>query len=180
MNAALVEIVLQAVHERYVSEKVFYSEKLGISAQSWDRWKKGDQGLKYENMQILATMFTDYEWMLVQKVVRNADIMADVMARPVNEFMFLKYQIAKTWVNHGLARVEWSQSGENEEGSQRKSNMVTLRLVVDYNFWGYNDIIELRLPSVIRHQIGHDEIKLLQWMDDESERVKQNIATDEA
>ena len=72
MNQALISIVLNAVKEKYVTEKAFYTDKLGISAQSWDRFKKGEQGLKYENVKILSTLFTDYEWMLVQKLVRNA------------------------------------------------------------------------------------------------------------
>ena len=66
MNQALISIVLNAVKEKYVTEKAFYTDKLGISAQSWDRFKKGEQGLKYENVKILSTLFTDYEWMLVQ------------------------------------------------------------------------------------------------------------------
>ena len=50
--------------------------------------------------------------------------------------------------------------------------MTILQLIADYNFWGYNDIIEIRLPGVIRQQIETDEIKLLQWFDDESEKLK--------
>ena len=171
MNKSLIDIVVRAINEKYISEKAFYTEKLGISPQSWDRWKKGEQGLKYENVQILSTLFTDYEWMVVQKVVRNSEIMPG-MIDPVSEYHFLKYQIGKTWMNHGNARVEWAQTEENEEDSLRRSNMVILRVIADYNFWGYNDIIEYRLPGVIQQQIGHDEIRLLQWFDDESEKLK--------
>lgn len=172
MNKALIDIVLKAINEKYVSEKAFYQEKLGISPQSWDRWKKGDQGLKYGNMQILATLFTDYEWMLVQKVVRNSEIMPGII-EPVSEYAYLKYQIGKTWMNNGNARVEWAQTDENDQDSMRKSNMVILRLIADYNFWGYNDVIEFRLPGVIQQQIGHDEIRLLQWFTNESEKLKE-------
>lgn len=172
MNKALIEIVVYAINEKYVSEKAFYHDKLGISPQSWDRWKKGEQGLKYENIQILSTLFTDYEWMLVQKVVRNFDIMPEIID-PVGEYTYLKHQIGKAWINKGSARVEWAQTEENEEYSQRKSNMVILRLVADYHFWGYNDVIEFRLPGVIQQQIGHDEIRLLQWMTHEGEKLKE-------
>ena len=172
MSPTLIAIVVHAIQEKYVSEKAFYSEQLGISPQSWDRWKKGEQGLRYENIQILSTLFTDYEWMLVQKVVRNAEIMPDVINEPVKEYLYLKYQIAKTWVHHGMVRLEWHQSDGNEETSNRKSNMTILQLIADYNFWGYNDIIEIRSPGVIRQQIETDEIKLLQWFDDESEKLK--------
>lgn len=174
MNNALVEIVVHTIKEKYVSEKAFYEDRLGISAQSWDRWKKGEQGLRYENIQIISTLFTDYEWMLVQKVARNAEFMSDVMANPLREYNFLKYQVAKRWVTENIARVEWRRTQENEEGSIRKSNAVILRLIVDYNFWGYSDIIEIRLPGVIQQQIGHDEVKLLQWMDDETEKLRDN------
>lgn len=172
MDPALIQIVLHAIDEKYVSEKAFYSEKLGISPQSWDRWKKGEQGLKYENIQILSTLFTDYEWMLVQKVIRNYEIIPDVVSDPVKEFLYLKYQISRQWLHSGIGKVEWFQSDENEKFSTRKSNMVILHVKVDYNLWGYNDIIELRLPGVIRQQIGHDEVKLLQWFDFEKERLQ--------
>ncbi|MBG9980814.1 hypothetical protein HZY91_07915 [Facklamia sp. DSM 111018] len=170
MNPALVQIVVYVIKEKYQSEKAFYHEKLGISPQSWDRWKKGEQGLKFENIQILSTLFTDYEWMLVQKVVRNAEIMPDVMANPVPEYLYLKYQIAKTWVNHGMVRLEWHHS----ESYSDKANTTILQLIAEYNFWGYNDIIEIRLPGILRQQIETDEVKLLQWFDDQSERLKDN------
>lgn len=172
MSPYLVELVVHAVKEKYVSEKAFYSDQLGISPQSWDRWKKGDQGLKYENIQIIATLFTDYEWMLAQKVVRQADLMTDVIKEPVAEFIYLKHQIAKTWLSHDLARIEWSRSQENALGSLRKSNMVVLRLVADYHIWGYSDIIEMRLPGLIQQQIGHDQRKLLAWVEGEGAKYK--------
>lgn len=174
MNPALIAIVVYAIKEKYVSEKAFYSDQLGISPQSWDRWKKGEQGLKYDNMMILSTLFTDYEWMLVQKIVRNAEIVPDIMSNPVKEYLFLKYEIAKTWVRHGLVKLEWHQSNSNENDSNRKSNMTILQLIADYSFWGYNDIIELRLPGVIRQQIETDEIKLLEWFDREREKLQED------
>lgn len=52
MNQALISIVLNAVKEKYVTEKAFYTDKLGISAQSWDRFKKGS---KVSNMRMLKS-----------------------------------------------------------------------------------------------------------------------------
>lgn len=172
MNPALIQIVLASIRDKYVSEKAFYADKLGITPQSWDRWKKGEQGLKYDNIVILSTLFTDYEWMLVQKVMRNSEIMPNVVNDPVKEYEFLKYHISRQWINAGVAQLDWFQSDENEEQSTRKSNMVILQVKRDYHLWGYSDIIELRLPGVIRQQIGHDEVKLLQWFEDESERLQ--------
>ncbi|MGX7092334.1 hypothetical protein [Hutsoniella sourekii] len=174
MNEAFRELILHAINERYISEKAFYSETLGISAQSWDRWKKGEQGLKFENIQKLSTLFTDYEWMLVQKVVRNAEFISNIMANPISEYAYLKYQIARKWMNNGVAYVEWVKTDANEEDSLRKSNHVVLRLVADYNFWGYSDVIEFRLPGVIQQEIGHDQVRLLQWFDDETGKLQHN------
>lgn len=168
MNPALVAIVVHTIKERYPSERAFYQDKLHITAQSWDRWKKGEHGLKYENIQTLASLFTDYEWMLVQKVARNAEIVPEIMNEPVKEYLFLKYQIAQTWVRHGLARLEW----HNADAFKAKANMTILHLIADYHFWGYNDIIELRLPGVIRQQIKTDEVKLLAFFDQEYSRLK--------
>ncbi|SDI59021.1 hypothetical protein [Dolosicoccus paucivorans] len=179
MNPALIEIVLHAVKEKYVSEKAFYTTQLGISAQSWDRWKKGEQGLRYDNIQILATLFTDYEWMLVQKVVRNCELFPEVIKDPVKEYTFLKFQIAKTWMQHNMARIEWHQTEANEVDSPRKSNATILQLVADYHLWGYNDIIELRLPGIIRQQIESNEVCLLEWVDNQSEQLKGSVRNKE-
>ena len=46
MHEAFVLIVVNAVRERYVSEKAFYTEELGISGQSWTRWKNGERGIE--------------------------------------------------------------------------------------------------------------------------------------
>lgn len=174
MASALVDIVVHVVKEKYKSEKAFYQDELGISAQSWDRWKKGEQGLKYENIQIISRLFTDYEWMLVQKVARNFELMSELTNSPVNEYNYIKFQIARTWIHNGIARIEWKQTDLNEVTSNRRSNYVVLRLIVDYNLWGYSDVIEVRLPAIIQQQIGHDQVKLLQWVDDESDKLKVN------
>lgn len=167
MNQALVTIVLHAIKEQYVSEKAFYSGQLGISSQSWDRWKKGEHGLKPDNMQIVAKLFSDYEWMLVQKVSRNAEILPEVADDPIREYQFLKYQIAKKWLTTGIAAVKWKNVEEtNTDQPIRKPSVTSLRLETNYDFWSYKDIIDLRLPSVIRQQIETKKVDLLEWFED--------------
>lgn len=168
-QTALTTLVLHAIKEQYVSEKAFYSNQLGISSQSWDRWKKGEHGLKPDNMQIVAKLFTDYEWMLVQKISRNADILPEVQDDPVREYRFLKYQIAKKWLSTGIASVSWKSTEEAKtDQPARKVTVTTLRLEVSYDFWSYKDIVDLRLPSVIRHQIESKKVDLLEWIDENS------------
>ena len=45
--------------------------------------------------------------------------------------------------------------------------MMILQVIADYHIWGYSDVLELRLPGIIRQQIEGDEIKLLEWFDDQ-------------
>lgn len=165
MNQALVTLVLHAVKEQYISEKAFYANQLGISSQSWDRWKKGEHGLKPDNMQIVAMLFTDYEWMLVQKVCRNAEILPEVNDDPVREYQFLKFHIARKWIASGMASITWESSEQHPDRENlRKAAVTTLRLEMNYDFWSYKDILDLRLPSVIRQQIETKKTDLITWI----------------
>ncbi|MBM6614383.1 hypothetical protein JTF06_05715 [Desemzia sp. RIT804] len=164
MNEALVEIVLRAVKEQYVTEKAFYSSQLGISPQSWDRWKKGHQGLKADNMSKIAQLFTDYEWMLVQKVCRNAILISEVAENPVAEYMNMKYHVAKKWLNSGLATIEIRNNQEEaKEPIHRKTNQTIVRIEIGYDFWSYKDRIEMHLPGIVQQQIETEKQDLLEW-----------------
>lgn len=164
MHEALVEIVLKAIKEQFVSEKAFYTSQLGITPQSWDRWKKGNQGLKPENMNKISRLFTEYEWMLVQKVCRNATFFPEVKANPVTEYLAIKFHVAQKWVNSGIAELEFKKENEDQlTEHHRKQNTTILRIEVSYDFWSYKDIIELRLPGIIQQQIKTDKPNLLEW-----------------
>ncbi len=170
MNQALVRIVLMAIKEKYVSEKAFYKDQLGITPQSWDRWKKGEQGLKSENMQKIARLFTEYEWMLVQKVCRNSTILPEVEANPVTEFQSIKFHVAKKWVDTGVATLKFKQSDQKtNQSSQLKPAVTTLSIEMNYDFWSYKDRIELRLPGVIQQQIETEKQDLLEWFNENIE-----------
>lgn len=164
MHEALVEIVLGAIKEQYVSEKAFYTAQLSITPQSWDRWKKGNQGLKPENMEKISRLFTEYEWMLVQKVCRNATFFPEVKANPVNEYLAIKFHVAQKWVNSGTAELEFKKETEDQiMEHHRKQNTTILIIENGYDFWSYKDIIELRLPGIIQQQIKTDKPNLLEW-----------------
>ncbi|MGX7419576.1 hypothetical protein ACWOFR_12335 [Carnobacterium gallinarum] len=167
MNQALVQIVLMAIKEQFVSEKAFYHDQLGITPQSWDRWKKGEQGLKTENMQKISLLFTDYEWMMVQKVCRNALFLPEVAANPVSEFQHMKFHVAKKWANSGIAELEFKRDdSSDDEEAMRKPAVTTLKISVNYDFWSYRDMIELRLPGVIQQQIEREKQDLLEWFNE--------------
>ena len=39
------------------------------------------------------------------------------------------------------------------------------------NQQGHQDVLEVRLPGVMRQQLEKDEVKLLQYFDDEAEKL---------
>lgn len=170
MHEAFVLIVVNAVRERYVSEKAFYTEELGISGQSWTRWKNGERGLKAENLQKIARLFTDYEWMLANKVARNADVLPEVASDPVAEYLRLKVAIASRWIRQENVRVDWKTADVSK--GKFKENVTILRVATTYGHWSYQDIIEIRVVGITHKQIGTKKQELLEWMEDEKAQQK--------
>ena len=170
MHEAFVLIVVNAVRERYVSEKAFYTEELGISGQSWTRWKNGERGLKAENLQKIARLFTDYEWMLANKVARNADVLPEVASDPVTEYLRLKVAIASRWIRQENVRVDWKTAAVSK--GKFKENVTILRVATTYGHWSYQDIIEIRVVGITHKQIGTKKQELLEWMKDEKAQQK--------
>ena len=127
-------IVVNAVRERYVSEKAFYTEELGISGQSWTRWKNGERGLKAENLQKIARLFTDYEWMLANKVARNADVLPEVASDPVAEYLRLKVAIASRWIRQEKCSRGLEDSCCQQGQIQRKCHDFTC----GYDIWHWS------------------------------------------
>ena len=170
MHEAFVAIVVNAVKERYVSEKAFYTEELGISGQSWTRWKNGERGLKAENLQKIARLFTDYEWMLVNKIARNAEVLPEVASDPVAEYLRLKVEIASHWIRQDNVRVDWKTAAVSK--GKFKENITILRVATTYGHWSYQDIIEIRVVGITHKQIGTKKQALLEWMQDKKAQQK--------
>ena len=164
MQEALIQIVLYTIKENYRTEKDFYSNQLSISQDNWERWKKGEISLKPKDQQGIVNLFTDYEWMLVQKVMRNASIFPEVESYPVEEYVGIKFHVAKKWVNSGTAELAFQQENEKDDSvNQRKKNNTILKIDMNYDFWSYKDRIELNLPGIIQQQIETEKQDLLEW-----------------
>ena len=170
MHEAFVLIVVNAIRERYLSEKAFYTQELGISGQSWTRWKNGERGLRSENMQKISMLFTDYEWMLAHKIARNAEVLPEVASDPVAEYLRLKVQIANHWIRQENVRVEWKTAAVSK--GKFKENMTILRIATNYGSWSYQDIIEIRIVGITHKQIGTKKQGLLEWIRDEKAQQK--------
>ena len=94
-------------------------------------------------------------------------ILPEVAANPVSEFQHMKFHVAKKWANSGIADLQFKRNEpDEEEADYRKPAVTTLRISVNYDFWSYRDVIELRLPGVIQQQIEREKQDLLEWFNE--------------
>ncbi|MGO2082645.1 hypothetical protein [Vagococcus sp.] len=169
MHQAIVNIMIDRIQEQFFSEKLFSSQYLDISYQEWVDWKLGRQALPADKMQKLKNLFSDYEWMLIQKIARQTIIFPEKRNFIVSEYKRLKASIAKSWIKSGLAKAELitKQRGSNLNGDEaNKRNYVNLRVSVNYQEWGYDDILEFFMPEIIQQQIVEAQLDLLEWVDE--------------
>ncbi len=162
MHNVSIAIILSTVIEQYSTEARFYETQLGIDREQWEAWKNGTASLTPAENQKIKLLFSDYEWMLIQKIVRQTVIYPEKRTSAVAEFKKMKTQIARTWLSNDLAKVELLT--QSEESTQ----YLDLRVSITYDEWGYDDILIFRLPAFVQQQIKNEKIELLAW-------VKENL-----
>lgn len=116
MHNVSIAIILNTIIEQYTSEKQFYQTHLGITEEQWEAWKNGTMSLSPAENQKVKLLFSDYEWMLIQKIIRQTVIYPEKRNQAVVEFKKMKTQIARTWLGSDLAKVELLT--ESEETAQ--------------------------------------------------------------
>lgn len=162
MHQVYVDILISAIVEQYYSEENFFETQLGISAHTWNEWKRGSGNLPSESMQKIKGLFSDYEWMLVQKILRQTILFPEQRNNAVLEYKRLKTAIAQTWLKGAAAEVEMVPFTIEHDG--QKSAYIDLRVSLQYGTWGYDDILSFRMPSIIQQQIEGAKIPLLDWV----------------
>src|SRR5699024_11119789 len=115
MHDSYIELILSAIQEKFGSETEFYKNQLGISEETWESWKKGTSVLEPEVNQKIKNLFTDYEWMLLQKVLRQTIIYPEKRTIAVSEFRKMKIKISQKWLNIGLGTVEVLRGKEDNK-----------------------------------------------------------------
>ena len=165
MSDVYLMILLDVIKEKYYSEKVFYQTQLGIDEEAWNDFKQGKRSLSAENTQKLKNLFTDYEWMLFQKVLRQTVVYPEKRGIAVKEYRKMKYLIASKWMNHQLAKVEIVE--ESNQNQEKQALLLAVHLY--YQEWGYDDILTFRVPARLQKQLASDQIKLLDWFDEQIE-----------
>lgn len=165
MHDSYIELILSAIQEKFGSETEFYKNQLGISEETWENWKKGTSVLEPEVNQKIKNLFTDYEWMLLQKVLRQTIIYPEKRTIAVSEFRKMKIKISQKWLNIGLGTVEVLQGKEDN----KRQPYVDLKVSISYDEWGFDDVINFRLPATIQQQVENEEIALLNWVNEKLE-----------
>lgn len=166
MNQVYLDLVLNAIIEQYRSEKVFYEEILGVDEASWLTFKQGDYTFSAETNQKIKNLFSDYEWMLSQKVIRQTILFPEKRHTAVAEYREMKTIVARKWIASGVAEVTLIPHKNGEQQTSRE--FIDLRVSIDYQTWGYNDILSFRLPAHMQSQIetAQKQTALLDWVNE--------------
>lgn len=166
MHDVYIEILVHTIKEQYVTEKNFLESVLNISEDTWENWKLGNFSLPGEQTQKIKNLFTDYEWMLVQKILRQTIIFPEKLNSAVNDYRQMKTRIAQKWLNSDLATVSVKQREETHN-----AQMIELVVIMDYEMWGFDDILTFTLPARIQQQIENEQVALLDWVNENLEET---------
>ncbi|EIQ7102380.1 hypothetical protein LVP17_002036 [Enterococcus faecalis] len=163
MHQVYVDIIVDAIIEQYQTEENFYSD-YQIQAADWQAWKEGQFGLDNEVMQKIKNLFTDYEWMLTQKILRQTILFPEKRNLAVSEYKRLKTTIAKKWLQSDLGVVELIPNNKQEQ--EIAAGYIDLKVTLAYGEWGFDDIITFRLPATIQRQLEGSKVELLDWVNE--------------
>ncbi|WP_417637395.1 hypothetical protein [Enterococcus faecalis] len=163
MHQVYVDIIVDAIIEQYQTEENFYSA-YQIQATDWQAWKEGKFGLDNEVMQKIKNLFTDYEWMLTQKILRQTILFPEKRNLAVSEYKRLKTTIAKKWLQSDLGVVELIPNNKQEQ--EIAAGYIDLKVTLAYGEWGFDDIITFRLPATIQRQLEGSKVELLDWVNE--------------
>lgn len=161
MHEIYIDILRSTILEQYIREADFYENNLGATQEQWEKWIKGTGNLSPEQNQKIKNLFSDYEWMLVQKVLRQTVIFPEKRNSAVTDYRLMKTKVAQKWLKSGIADVEIVDQDNTSE-----TQLLNLRVTVSFDKWGFDDILSFRLPAVIQQQIDNEKIKLLDWVDE--------------
>ncbi len=160
MHQAMVAIILSEIKLKFKNEENFCKNYLNISTEEWEHWKQGTGTLSQGVMQKVKGLFSDYEWMLVNKVGEQAMFFPEKRHYVVQEFRRLKTMIAKCWIKLPPCHVELITQSTTDAMEETINLKVTMR----YGEWGYDDILNFAMPAQLAKQIEGTNKGLLEWV----------------
>lgn len=105
--------------------------------------------------------------MLTQKILRQTIIFPEKRNVAVAEYKQIKTRIAQKWVSSGSANVELLPL----KNDQIVNGYLDLKVSIQYDEWGYDDILNFRLPAEVQKQIEGEKIELLDWVNENLEET---------
>lgn len=163
MHQMYTDILIDAIIEQFKTEETFYTDYLQTTKEKWDNWKQGRINLTSEEMQKMKNLFSDYEWMLTQKTLRQTLLFPEKRNIAVSEYKRLKTLIAKKWLQSGVGLAELIPSKAKHEEEQA---FIDLKVTVSYGEWGFDDIVTFRLPARLQGQLEGSKVELLDWVNE--------------
>lgn len=155
MNA-LVEIIVNEVNKTFKTEKTFYEDYLHITQVSWNRWKRGERGFSDDKMKVIqSVLFTDYEWMLVNKIDRAFNYYPHNYEEttPVEIFHKAKLNTAKMWAELGaIIEVNSARNSDSSnDGIRMPGTQVKVKLYYDTDILYSDDTIRFYVKQSSAH-----------------------------
>lgn len=164
MHQMYIDILMDTIMEQFETEEKFYTDYLQTTKENWLNWKKGRINLTSEEMQKIKNLFSDYEWMLTQKVLRQTILFPEKRNIAVSEYKRLKTVIAKKWLKTGAGIAELIPSKTNHE--EQEQAYIDLKVTISYEEWGFDDIVTFRLPATLQGQLEGSKVELLDWVNE--------------
>ncbi|MGX7202210.1 hypothetical protein BCR22_02910 [Enterococcus plantarum] len=164
MHQMYIDILIDAIIEQFETEEHFYTDYLQITEENWTNWKKGRINLTSEEMQKIKNLFSDYEWMLTQKILRQTILFPEKRNIAISEYKRLKTIIAKKWLQSGAGVAELIPSKANRD--EKEQAFIDLKVTVSYDEWGFDDIVTFRLPATLQGQLKESKVELLDWVNE--------------
>lgn len=166
MHLVQQEIVTHEVLKNYSTEKEFYDKVLAITQQSWNRWKRGERGFSGENTKKLKQLFSDYEWMIVDKVQEFLENQTNHDHQDIYQsYLDTKLTIALNWIqNDGEIQVEKKTSANEKKSSDQEIYYrVTVYKSYDLPFENNKDKISFDLHNY-KGKLKKKRKKRLKWL----------------
>jgi len=163
LEQALIDLVVNRVIEEYFDEVEFFQRQLNLKKEEWEEWKLGKRTIsEFANQQIIF-LFSDYEWMLVQKVIRLTKMIPEKEHQAVLEYRKMSAAVAKKWLNFDLATIQIVEKVYNKRELEKQ---IQVKVIMDYGVWGYSDILSFTFPAVARNKVTSSKRELIQLMTD--------------
>ena len=165
MHNIFILIVIDFILEHYNSEKEFCEKYLKIDFKKWNMWKNSFIVLNNKILEKINNLFTDYEHMILKKVIKKILMLPERRNFAVYEYKRLKTIIAKKWLKSGIGNIKLIVYKKNNIFKKKKySNYFDLIVKVSYNEWGFDDIIKFRIYSNVLPKIEFSKLELLNWV----------------